>query len=46
MRGKKGGAKSKRKPVATSAETLKPWLELGISRRTYYRDLNKNGSQK
>lgn len=46
MRGKKGGAKSKRKPVATSAETLKPWLELGISRSTYYRDLNKNGSQK
>ena len=46
MRGKKGGAKSKRKPVATSAETIKPWLELGISRSTYYRDLNKNGSQK
>lgn len=46
MRGKKGGTKSKRKPVATSAETIKPWLELGISRRTYYRDLNKNSSQK
>lgn len=46
MRGKIGGAKSKRKPVATSAETTKPWVELGISRRTYYRDLNKNSSQK
>lgn len=46
MRGKIGGAKSKRKPSKTSERTLKPWLELGISRRTYYRDLNKNGSQK
>lgn len=46
MRGKKGGAKSKRKPSKTSERTLKPWLELGISRATYYRDLNKNNSQK
>ena len=46
MRGKKGGAKSKRKPSKASERTLKPWLELGISRSTYYRDLNKNNSQK
>lgn len=46
MRGKIGGAKSKRKPSKTSERTLKPWLELGISRRTYYRDSNKNDSQK
>lgn len=46
IRGKIGGKKSKRKPVATSAVTTKPWLELGISRATYYRDLNKNDSQK
>ena len=41
MRGKKGGAKSKRLPVATSERTIKPWLELGISQSTYYRDKKK-----
>lgn len=46
MRGRVGGKKSKRKPMATSASTTKPWLELGISRATYYRDMNKNHSQK
>ncbi len=41
-RGRKGGAKSKGggRPIgsieADSARTLKPWEELGISRRTYY----------
>lgn len=45
-KGAKGGKVSKRKPVKTSARTKQPWLELGISRRTYYRDLNKNDSQK
>ncbi len=46
MRGKIGGEKSKRKPVATSERTTEPWLELGISRSTYYRDRNRNHSQK
>lgn len=46
IRGSIGGKKSKRKPVATSKQSTKPWLELGISRATYYRDLNKNDSQK
>lgn len=46
MRGAIGGKVSKRKPSKDSAVTLKPWLELGISRATYYRDLNKNNSQK
>lgn len=46
VRGAKGGKASKRKPVQTSERTTKPWLELGISRSTYYRDLNKNSSQK
>lgn len=36
IRGAKGGKKSKRKPVATSERTTKPWSELGISRATYY----------
>jgi len=41
--GKIGGKVSKRKPVADSERTLQPWLELGISQRTYYR--RKNGSR-
>lgn len=41
IRGKKGGTKSKRKPVLTSERTLKPWIDLGISRRTYYNDKAK-----
>jgi hypothetical protein len=36
-KGAKGGKVSKRKPVATSERTTKPWLELGISQSTYYR---------
>ena len=35
--GAKGGKISKRKPVANSEQTVKPWLALGISRSTYYR---------
>lgn len=35
--GAKGGKKSKRPPVSDSERTLKPWEEMGISRRTYYR---------
>ncbi|MGB5878350.1 MAG: replication initiation protein [Psychrobacter nivimaris] len=46
VRGAKGGKISKRKPVATSKRTTQPWLELGISRATYYRDINDNNSQK
>lgn len=42
-RGRKGGKISKRKPMADSAETLQPWLALGISRATYYR---RNGKSK
>jgi hypothetical protein len=42
MRGKKGGANSKRLPVPTSERTVKPWLELGISQSTYYRDKKKD----
>ena len=30
------GARSKRKPLLNSDRTLKPWLILNISRRTYY----------
>lgn len=37
LKGSKGGKVSKRKPVATSEQSLKPWQELGISRATYYR---------
>ncbi|MBS0850150.1 primase C-terminal domain-containing protein [Citrobacter sp. JGM124] len=40
-RGRKGGKISKRKPMADSAETLQPWLELGISRRWYYQKKKK-----
>lgn len=45
-RGAKGGKVSKRKPLATSERTKKPWLALGISRATYYRDLNENNSHR
>ncbi len=38
-RGRKGGTKSKRAAVPTSARSLKPWEALGISRATYYRKL-------
>ncbi|HAK1651253.1 TPA: plasmid replication protein [Escherichia coli] len=41
-RGRKGGSKSKRSTVATSARTLKPWEALGISRAWYYQ-LKKRG---
>ena len=34
--GKIGGKVSKRKPVESSERTLKPWEDLGVSRRTYY----------
>ena len=37
LKGSKGGKVSKRKPVATSEQSLKPWEELGISESTYYR---------
>lgn len=51
VRGTRGGKVSKRKPVVDSERTTKPWLELGISRATYYRDLkrsklNENNSQR
>lgn len=36
-KGAKGGKASKRKSVASSERTLKPWEDLGISRPTYYR---------
>ena len=36
-KGRKGGQKSKRKPVATSEATTQPWKKLGISQSTYYR---------
>lgn len=41
IKGSKGGKVSKRKSVSTSARTLKPWEELGISRATYYRKKSK-----
>jgi hypothetical protein len=37
LKGSKGGKVSKRKALATSEQSLKPWVELGISRATYYR---------
>lgn len=37
IKGSKGGKVSKRKPVATSEQSLKPWEELGISESTYQR---------
>nr|WP_282597633.1 primase C-terminal domain-containing protein [Vibrio crassostreae] len=36
-KGAKGGKVSKRKAVESSERTLKPWEDLGISRRTYFR---------
>jgi Primase C terminal 1 (PriCT-1)./Replicase family. len=36
-RGAIGGKKSKRKPVAGSEASTKPWESMGISRATYYR---------
>lgn len=42
VRGAKGGRISKRKPVATSERTTQPWVELGISRATYYNRKKKN----
>ena len=42
IRGTKGGAISKgggRKIDPLSVESLKPWNDLGVSRRTYYRML-------
>lgn len=42
IKGSKGGKVSKRKPVATSEQSLKPWEVLGISRATYYRKKQKN----
>ena len=36
-RGSKGGAKSKRPPVAGSEASTKPWEAMGISRKTYYK---------
>lgn len=41
VRGAKGGKVSKRKPVATSDRTIRPWLEMGISQSTYYRRKRK-----
>jgi len=41
MRGKIGGAKSKRPPVKDSEASTKPWIEMGISQSTYYRDKKK-----
>lgn len=41
-RGSKGGKVSKRKPVSTSERTTQPWLELGISRATYYNRKRQN----
>jgi hypothetical protein len=35
--GRKGGLKSKRKPLPDSEQTLEPWSALGIARATYYR---------
>lgn len=40
--GKVGGKISKRKPVADSERTTKPWEQLGISQRTYYRRKSKS----
>ena len=36
-KGSKGGKVSKRKPIESSERTLKPWVGIGISRRTYFR---------
>lgn len=37
LRASKGGKVSKRKPVATSGQSLKPWIKLGLSESTYQR---------
>lgn len=42
MRGKKGGQKSKRKPLMTSERSAKPWIKQGISQSTYYRRKKHN----
>ena len=42
LRGKKGGKISKRKPSLDSERTIKPWIDLGISQRTYYRRKKKS----
>jgi hypothetical protein len=42
LKGSKGGKVSKRKPVATSEQSLKPWVELGISESTYHRRKRAN----
>lgn len=44
-KGSKGGKVSKRKPVATSERTTKPWVDLGISQSTYYRRKRKSDSR-
>ena len=47
-RGSSGGKVSKRPKNANSERTQQPWIALGISRRTYYRDLkiNENNSHR
>ena len=45
IRGSIGGKKSKRTAVATSAVTTKPWLELGISRSTYYKNRKRETNE-
>ena len=42
LKGSKGGKVSKRKPVVTSEQSMKPWVELGISESTYYRRKRAN----
>lgn len=44
-KGKNGGTKSKRLPVATSETTTRPWEELGISRSTYYKNKKSEKSE-
>jgi hypothetical protein len=41
FKGSKSNMLSKRKPVVTSEQSLKPWEKLGISRATYYRSKAK-----
>lgn len=41
-RGRKGGRVSKRPPVSDSEATTKPWEQLGISRKTYYKRKKNN----
>lgn len=42
QRGSKGGKVSKRPPIANSEATLKPWEQMGISRKTYYKRKQKS----